>query len=665
MGKKDAALHGLSKKERKALEEKEAAIAAELDARAAKPVKPKKGKGKNKSPDLTTLKRKALKQLIADKTNGELRDRAKAELKRRDAEGDASEARSLAIMREHEDAKAAKAIAKKEAAVKVKPAKKGRSTEADKAADIVTDAAEVKGETHSPAAIIEAADKVLADPNASEGALKSARTARNKALASMTDDELKARVQSKNANRAELEATANSVDRDDESAVAAYNAALAAIGGGKFLTSNAEKAARDAEIRGGTDHAAIADANMDANPTYAKPKKDKAAKVAEAVVADMLAVEAPAQAVEEVETETGRIFAAGESVDEATGEIIEARVDPADERGFALPSEGGRPDFEQNGNGQYKIKRLSDGKIVGYTRATTFISTNEDRTQLEKWKLRVLLEGIAINDSPDEHGRISDPVMAKVSDLIHRRDVAIAKARKADRKGKLVPGQFGTITEAAWSEFKKALNTLAEDLLELGGAHVKAAKGTELHELTELYDRDGIDAVGDLVTAGKITHADLADVEAYARAIEAAGIKIIPEFIEQPIVVEDLKVAGRLDRVVMVRLPGSARAIRCIFDVKSGRIDLGAGKIAQQLSMYARGETYNLETHERGKHGASLTKGLVLHLVPGSAEAHIYVVDLGTGRIGNDLSTKVRAFRNDGKRAIDMTVDLAAPKAAD
>jgi hypothetical protein len=609
MGKKDAALHGLTKKERKALKRQEAALVAELNERASKPVKPKKAKAET-ALDLTELKRKALKALIADKTNGPLRKAAKAELVRRESE-------SLPPV------KGVKATPKSEGNTEVKPK---RAT--------------------PKAAVTEAAERVLVEAGTPEAkaAAETALEAATEAGDDETDAQIKARVRAKRELRAH-EATAADIDRDDAAAVKAYNDRALELGGGRFITSNAELA-KEAERLG--DEAPLS--------------KTKAAKPAPEPIADEVE-DAERATLDEAKSKTAKAPHVVEPVETEEGTVYEAgtaKVDPAEARGFALPSEApqGPPDFEVNGNGQYKIKRLSDGKIVGYTRATTYIGTNEDRTLLERWKLRILLEGVAVNDAPDDNGRSDDPVVARVRDLIHVRDVTLAKARKDDRKGKLVPGKYGTIVDAAWSQFKRDLDTLAENLLELGGVHVKAAKGTELHELTELYDREGIDAVGELLLQGKITHADLADIEAYGRALEAAGIKIL--MIEQPIVVEDLKVAGRLDRVVMAKLPGAGRAAKYILDTKSGRIDLGGGKIAQQLELYSRGETYNLETHERGTHGASRTKALVLHLVPGSGEAKIYVVDLGTGRVGNDLSGKVRAFRNDGKRAIDMTVDLAA-----
>lgn len=336
---------------------------------------------------------------------------------------------------------------------------------------------------------------------------------------------------------------------------------------------------------------------------------------------------------------------------------------------FFSPSDAPVTDYPTNGLNQYVVKRKSDGKEVGYTRVTTYIACLEDTSMLTEWKMRLLLEGVAAAETPDENGK-AEPVTARVRDLVHRRDLAIAKARKADRKGKLVTGQLATLVDAAYSDFKKAMNALVDELFELGGGREAATKGTDLHALTEVYDTQGIAEVNRMLDDGEITPADFADIEAYGRVMSALGGKITA--MEQTVVNHDLKVAGRLDRVILVKLPeirnakgeivyaGDTRARRYVLDVKTGRIDFGQGKIAQQLRMYADAEAYDLETQETSSHGANRTHGLLLHLPAGSAQAHLYVVDLGTGAIGNKLAGEVRAFRNTGKRAYDLTADAAA-----
>lgn len=366
----------------------------------------------------------------------------------------------------------------------------------------------------------------------------------------------------------------------------------------------------------------------------------------------------------------------GAAVDEAIAEATSAStpVDSAVEN-FAKPSEAPQVDFETNGLGQYKVKRLSDGKMVGFTRTTTYIAVLEDTTALTKWKMRILLEGVAAAETPDAEGRMDEPVTAKVRDLVHNRDVAIAKARKADRKGKLHPGQLATLVDGAWGDFKRALDKLADEVFEIGGGREAATKGTDIHALCDLYDSEGIDAVQDKLEAGEITPSDFADVEAYAEACRKLGLKVVAA--EQVIVNDDLKVAGRLDRIVLARLPeirhpktgevlrvADARAKRYVLDIKTGRIDYGTGKIAQQIRMYAESSAYDLETHERTSHGANRTAGLVLHLPAGSGEAKVHLVDLAIGGRGNKLAGEVRAFRNEGRKAIQLDTDLVALAAA-
>lgn len=403
---------------------------------------------------------------------------------------------------------------------------------------------------------------------------------------------------------------------------------------------NAKRAARDEALR-----------EMQADATAARTGRgEAAAKVEEGTAAD--AVEEP-----------------------ATDEPVESSAEtPSPVDDFAAPSEAPRTDFETNGNRQYLVKRPSDGKMVGYTRVTTYIACLEDTAKLTEWKMRLLLEGVAAAETPDD-GRVDpDPVTARIRDLAHRRDVAIAKARKQDRKGKLVVGQLATLVDGAMADFKRAMNELADELFELGGGRDAATKGTDIHALCDLYDAEGIAAIDAKLQAGDITPSDFADVEAYARTKKALGLEVVAS--EQVIVNDDLKVAGRLDRVYMAKLPkivdgkgnvvypGDTRRRRYIGDIKTGRVDYAQGKIAQQLRMYAESEAYDLDTHERSSHGANRTHGLLIHLPAGSGEAHVHLVDLATGAEGNKLAGQVRAFRNSGKRAFDTKIDLLAVAAA-
>jgi hypothetical protein len=364
--------------------------------------------------------------------------------------------------------------------------------------------------------------------------------------------------------------------------------------------------------------------------------------------------EAPAQVAEILETDHGREIAVG--------------TPTSDE--FAKPSEAPKADFEVNGNGQYKVKRPSDGKIVGYTRVTTYIDALEDKSRLTSWKMRVLLEGVAAAEElVGNRDSDRESVTAKIRELAHVRDVAIAKARKSDRKGKIAPGALGPIVSAAEADFRRAMDDLADELFEIGGGREAASKGTDLHSLCDLYDHEGITAVGDLLTAGQITPADLADVEAYADAMRKLGGENVE--IERVVVNDDLRVAGRLDRVRMVKLPeiidpktgeilfaAEGRARRRVLDIKTGSVEYSIGKIAQQLEMYAGAVGYDLDTHEREDLKIDRTKAILVHLPAGMAKATVHVVDLTLGRKGNRLAGSVREFRNEGKRAARLDIDV-------
>lgn len=480
---------------------------------------------------------------------------------------------------------------------------------------------------------IAAAEKVLDDPNAAEAAKVKARAIKADVLGGMTDEDLRARVVAKRAAREALEAERDEVDRDDEQAVAAYNARLIELGGGHLLTSNAERDRRTAEVWAAPEQ--VAEVH---NARVAEAKKAKAEPrppLDEAIAEKSAARKPAAHVAEVVATEEGDVIAVG----------------PARDESIALPSEAPKV-LEENGNRQYKIARPEDGRVVGYTRATTYIDNLEDKSALEKWKLRLVLEGAAVAESDlDEHA------LVEVRDLIHRRDVTIAKARKRDRKGKAMPGELGRIIEGAWSDYKKGVGLIAERLLEVGGAHEKREKGTDLHALCELADAEGINAVAHLVETGGATESDLADVRAYLEACEAAGLKMLEA--ETVVVIDELKVAGRLDRIAMYRKAGAARGTKVVADIKTGRVDYSAGKIAQQIRLYAIGQRYDLETHERTPLGVSKTLGLLIHLPAGMATCTIYEVDLTLGAKGVELSGKVRAWRNEGKRAFDLKAPVA------
>lgn len=572
--KKKAALHELSKKERKALEKKAAALQAELAARAEKKAK----KGKKSKGEKPAKKSKAAKPAPV--------------VEAEPVEAESVEAEALTVTPAVAEAKAERK-AKREAKAGTK-----------------------RDETIDPAT----------------GQTRPEVTAERKAERDQTqaelDAEIRARVQAKRAAR-------EAGDPVDVTAARMPDA----------LPGESEVEYQQRRLREKTE--------------------------ADAIEKTAAAVEALGQAIEVVETETGREFAAGASV--ATDE-------------FAKPSEAPR-ELEEGRNG-YKIIQLdAEGKpdprkVRQMTRVTTFVGNIDDETTLKQWDKRKVVEGLALDaTSPDSAGLIP-----KVNEIAHRRDVTIAKAIKADRKGKLGIGEVGTIVAAAEKEAKDALNAIVDEAAELAGRNSKARAGTHLHSLAEISDEKGIDEVRRMHEAGEtilnvetgegapITATDLASIEAYAERMTRLGAKVLES--EAVIVNDEMGYAGRLDRVIMARLPelvigkgtpgeyvrpADQRARRYVADIKSGRVDLGAGKIARQLAAYALGDLYDLETGERSRHSAVRDVALVFHLPQGAGVCKVHPVDLKAGAALLKLSAEVRRARNTGRKTIDTTVDIADP----
>ena len=578
--KKKAALHGLSKKERKALEKKAEALRAELAEReAAKAAK----KGKKPKDEKPAKKGKSAKLAPV-------------------AEVESIEAEALTVTPAAADAKAERK-AKREA----KAAKEGadESTPADKVAAAAR--AVIEGNS-TPDAVADTEDSLAAALEANTGE---------------TIEEIQPRVAAKRQARA----------------------------------------------------AGVAEAEIQARVAKAKAARMPDAREGETEVEyqqrRLAEKKAPRQAVEVVETETGREFAAGESV-------------AADE--FAKPSEAPR-ELEEGRNG-YKIIQLDANgkpdprKVRQMTRVTTFVSNIDDETTLKKWEKRKVVEGLALDaTSPESAG-----LVPKVNEIAHRRDVAIAKAIKADRKGKLGVGEVATLIADAEKVAKDAIDAIVEEAAELAGRSSKARAGTHLHALAEISDEKGIDEVRRMHEAGEtilneetgedvpITATDLASIEAYAERMTRLGAKVIES--EAVIVNDEMGYAGRLDRIIMARLPelvigkgtpgeyvrpADQRARRYVADIKSGRVDLGAGKIARQLAAYALGDLYDLETGERSRHSAVRDVALVFHLPQGAGACTVHPVDLKAGAVLLKLSAEVRRARNTGRKTIDTTVDIAGP----
>lgn len=263
-------------------------------------------------------------------------------------------------------------------------------------------------------------------------------------------------------------------------------------------------------------------------------------------------------------------------------------------------------DLQRDRYGRPLVVPPGGGKPVAYTRCTSFVSVLEDTYNLSRWQQRQVAVGLA-----------------------QRPDLVSLAGAKADDKG--------------------TLNEVVDAAMEAAQSSRAANVGTTIHALTEL-----VDAGADLAS---IPAEHRADLEAYARATEF----LRHEHIEAFTVHDTLRIGGTPDRIST--LPDGRRVIA---DVKTGSVEYGMGKIAQQLAVYAHSFLYDTATHDRTEHHADTAVGIVIHLPAGSGTCELIEVDLAAGWQAVQLSAQVRAWRARKDLARPFTIpEPPKPKVAE
>lgn len=257
-----------------------------------------------------------------------------------------------------------------------------------------------------------------------------------------------------------------------------------------------------------------------------------------------------------------------------------------------------------------------------YSRCTSFVSVLDDTTQLQAWKIRTVLTGLGVSQS--------------LLDTLDRAD----------------------------PDDREVLDAIATKAFELGDGHVKAQKGTDLHTLTEYVDKGWPlpASLTDFETGQErpVTLQDRADLAAWLRVSEQLQWAELGS--ECFVVNDEYQIGGTYDRRVSLSdvWAGAVEvdAFLCpcgkplILDLKTGRIDYGAGKIAQQLAVYAHSKDYDPVTGERSDQDVCTHVGIVVHLPQGTGEATVHVVDLEAGWAAVELSSRVREHRRMAREMI-------------
>ena len=235
--------------------------------------------------------------------------------------------------------------------------------------------------------------------------------------------------------------------------------------------------------------------------------------------------------------------------------------------------------------GRPLIKQPDGGKAKAYTRCTTYVGCLEDTYNLAKWQQRMVALGLSARD-----------------DLL--------------------------LSVGAHSDDKTELDKICEAAKEAAAASSGATKGTALHRIAERLDSG---ETMDIPTAAK------ADIKAY----QAATAGVAWSHIERITVHDGLEVAGTPDRIGIA--PGEAKAK--VWDLKTGSIEFGMGKIAMQLAMYAHSQAYDPATGERTDLDVDLDWAVVIHLPAGSGLCSLIEVDIKAGWEAVQHATWVRGWR--------------------
>lgn len=208
--------------------------------------------------------------------------------------------------------------------------------------------------------------------------------------------------------------------------------------------------------------------------------------------------------------------------------------------------------------GRYLLPHPDDGKETSWTRATTLAGTLADSYNLERWKIRKVLEGLVAS-----RGLVSQAAE--------------------------VFSEYGP--DPQYKEAKDRLNEIGGKAQKVAKSGAGADMGTELHALTEDISR------GELLFDTEAPEHYRPHLTAYVNTLAANQITIQPEYMERIICIPDLKVVGRLDALAFEAMAGNTGALR-VFDLKTQKdFDFGALEIAIQLAIYSRGYAmFNEET---------------------------------------------------------------------
>jgi hypothetical protein len=269
---------------------------------------------------------------------------------------------------------------------------------------------------------------------------------------------------------------------------------------------------------------------------------------------------------------------------------------------FTAPAPAKRGDAPTGQWGWYKLPHPITGEPDQlYPRVSTIAKTLADEYGLTEWKLRMVAKGVAI-----------------------RPDLA-ASAAAADP-----------------DTDKKVLGDIVKSAMEAAEAGRGANFGTAMHKFAERLDD------GESAASMHIPDALKPDLTAYAAALQAAGLTVVPEYSERVVVNASQEYAGRIDRIVRDR-----QGALFILDLKTGKeiIEYGGLEIGTQQALYANCTHMASPdfTSYEPMPAVSLIKSFILHLPIGKGAGEVLGLDLTKGWAAARAAFHVRAMRTDAR----------------
>jgi hypothetical protein len=194
---------------------------------------------------------------------------------------------------------------------------------------------------------------------------------------------------------------------------------------------------------------------------------------------------------------------------------------------------------------------------------------------------------------------------------------------------------------AAHHDDKDQLNRIAEEALTAAKSHEAAARGTAAHRIAERVDLDEL--IIDTPQAQVVR-------AAWDRALQIAGLEIVPDFVERIVVYPDQRIAGRFDR--FARRKADKRLV--VVDLKTGTNAVKyPHSMAVQLALYANAPLMagpiprdggSTDQFHRLPDNLDRTVGYVIHM-PADGQVDVVAIDLNKGWDAAQLCFQVLDWR--------------------